>query len=162
MRRLFPILAVVAVLSLAAGLVAPGAVLGSLHLLEFAAVVWTHSLAAIDLESTGRRVEMMAISGGLPDWVLAQSEKNRRKTSLYLWVGLPLFPLLTLARAKGLVGGEWLLGLLGLNLAFQVGAFVGEFAIMTAQARLVGDVEGWVASSSQQVAGSGQQEETSF
>ena len=144
MRRLFPILALVAVLSLVVGLIAPGTDLGSLQFLEFVAIVWTHSLAAIDLESTGRRIEAMAISVGLPDWVRAQSEKNRRKASFYLCLSLPMFPLLTMAQAKGLVHGEWLIGLLGLNLAFQVGAFVGEFAIMAAQARLVGDVEEWV------------------
>jgi hypothetical protein len=144
MRRLFPVLALVAVLSLVVGLIAPGTVLGSLPFVEFVAIVWTHSLADIDLESTGRRIETMASSGGLPDWVRAQSEKNRRKVSLYLWLGLPLFPLLTLAQAKGLIVGAWLLGLLGLNLAIQVGAVVGEFAIMTAQARLVGDVEEWL------------------
>ncbi len=154
MRRLFPILAVVAVLSLVAGLVAPSEVLGPLHLFDFAAIVWTHSLAAIYLESTGRRVETMAIAGSLPDWVQSQAEKNRRKASFYLWLGLPLFPMVSLAHAKGLVGGSRLTGLLAFNLAFQVGAFVGEFAIMTAQARLVGDVEEWVAGSSQRVADS--------
>ena len=62
-----------------------------------------------------------------------------------------VFLLVTLIRRKGWVDEVWLMGLLAFNLAFQVGAFVAEFAIMTAQARLVRDV----SDSSQWVAGSG-------
>jgi hypothetical protein len=146
MRRLFPILATIAGLSLVAGLIASGEVPGPLQLLEFILIVWTHAIASVYLESSAQRVVTLAISNDLPDWVRTQTEKNWRKVSVYLWLGLPLFPMVTLAHAKGMVGGAWLIGLLAFNLAFQVGAFVGEYVVMAAQARLVRDSEDWVKS----------------
>jgi hypothetical protein len=147
LRGAFPILAVVAGLSLVVGLFAPGEVPGSLRLLEFVAIVWTHTFAAIYLGSTEEWVGTTTNSGSLPDWVLAQAEKNRRRASVYVLPGLLIFFAMALARDKGWIVGSRLIGLMGFNLAFQVGALLGEFAILAAQARLVGDVEGWVAGS---------------
>lgn len=159
MRRLFPILAVASVMSLltslVAGLLAPLTALPPFWLVGFVTIVGTHALAGIFLESTGNRVETLALSGGLPDWVSAQAEKNRRKAIIYLILGLPLFPVVTLLKTRGLVGEAWSLGLLAFNLAFQVGAFIAESVIMSTQAQLVRDVEEWALKSSQRAAGRG-------
>ena len=134
----------VAVLSSLVGLVAgwvdPLRVRTSLPIVEFATLGLTHALAAIFLESTGRQLEARAASDALPDWVPAQAEKNRRKAYLYLWVALPLFPIATLLKTRGIVGEAWSIGLLAFNLAFQAGTFLAEHVIMAAQARLVREV----------------------
>ena len=77
MRRLFPILAVVAGLLLARDLLdRPGP-------LAVAATLAAHGSAFVYLAATGRRVEGWSKDREWPDWVAAQAEKNRRKAIAY-------------------------------------------------------------------------------
>ena len=143
MRRFFPILAGVAGLLLVASLVAglAGSTEGHPRIgwVAVAATLTVHSSAFAHLRATGRRVEATAGALGLPDWVGAQAEKNRRKAFVYEGWGSALAVLTAMSGA----GRWWHLALSGSSLSFQVGAFVGEFAIIAAQSRLMRDVGSW-------------------
>jgi len=145
MPRPFPILATVAGLlslaSLAAGVVAlPGPHRG-LAILATAATIGAHGSVAAYFAATGRRVDATAARLGLADWLGAQAEKNRRKAFAYQAWGVPLALLAGWSAGSG--GGEaWRHALPAASLAFQVGAFAGEYAVIVAQARLVRDLGG--------------------
>ncbi len=119
------------------------------HLFDLVAIGSTfgaHLTAQEYLESCRTRVKSKVEAEGLPTWVGAQAEKNCGRAIPYLGVGY-LLPCLVMGSwawgLRGPVDGAWLTGLLAFNLAFQLGAFVGEYVVMTAQARLLRDVEGW-------------------
>ena len=146
----FPILAGIAALSLLARLVVGFVYLADVPALyELIAMVPTflaHGLARQYLESRELKIKAKVESDGLPEWVGAQAEKNLKKAIPHIWSGCLLQGFVVWSWAnghKGLVSGTRLDGLLALNLAFQVGAFVGEYAMIVAQARLSRDVEGW-------------------
>jgi hypothetical protein len=145
---LFPVLAASSVSFLAWDLVAGGEIPNSSRVFGVFMFWWTHGAVSVYLDLIGKQVEGLVDGEEWPDWVRAQSEKNRRKARLYLACGVVPFPLIHLLRDWGLFGETWLTGLLAANLAFQVGAFVGEYVIMAAQARLLRDAEGWGARNS--------------
>jgi hypothetical protein len=138
MRRAFPILASIAGLLLVSSLVLD--LVGSPNQLAWASIAVTlavHGSVFAYLRATGRDVEAVAGRLGLPGWVGAQAEKNRRKAFVYEAWGSSLVVLAGCSSG----GGWWHLVLSASCLSFQLGAFVGEFAILAAQARLLGDVE---------------------
>jgi hypothetical protein len=145
MRRLFPIPALVAVALLvaghASGMAAPGALHVQIGLVAVGATLAVHGLAFVHFRATCRRVDGLAEASGMPGWVRAQAEKNRRKASAYVAWGVGL---------AGLSAGSgWLEGGMGhavvsaSSLAFQAGAFAGLVVLTMTQARLLRDVEGW-------------------
>ena len=140
MRRSFPILAAVAGLlllaSLVSGLVASPRDHARLGWIAVATTLLVHASVFVHLRGTGRWVEATAGRLGLPDWVGVQAEKNRRKAFVYEGWGSALVVL------AGWSGGArwWHLVLSSSSLSFQLGAFVGEFVIIAAQARLLRDV----------------------
>ena len=120
----------------------PGPTDARLARLAASATLAVHASTFAHLRASGRRVEAVAEALGLPDWVGAQVEKNRRKALVYETLGPALVVL-----AAWFVGDRWWHRVVaGASLAFQVGAFVGEFAIIAAQARLVRDVKPWATS----------------
>jgi hypothetical protein len=99
-----------------------------------------HGLAFAHFRATGRRVDGLAGASGMPGWVRAQAEKNRRKASAYLGWGVGLAGLS--AWSGWLGGGPGHLVISASSLAFQVGAFAGLIVLVIAQAGLLRDVEG--------------------
>jgi hypothetical protein len=148
-RRWFSILALgaglILVASFVSAVVAPG--LGRVHLAEVAlgATLVVYASATVAVGLMGQRVETIAGRLGLPDWVEAQAEKNRRKVLQYDRVGLPLIGLTVLSDVL-LVEGPTYLGLQAFTLAFQLGAFFGMNVVIVAQGRLLSDVRGWADS----------------
>ncbi len=147
----FPVVAATAVLSSLARIVsgssAPADIRDLLDLVAICSTFGAHVTAQEYLESCRTRIRSRVETEGLPAWVGAQAEKNCWKAIPHLWVGYLLPGLVMWSWAsghKGLVSGAWFDGLLAFNLTFQVGAFVGEYAVMTAQTRLWRDVGGWV------------------
>ena len=145
MRRLFPILALAAFVMLvaghASGMAAPGALHVRLGLLAVGATLAVHGLAFVHFRATSRRVDGLAGASGMPGWVKAQAEKNRRKASAYLGWGVGLAGLS--AWSGWLGGGLGHLVLSASSLAFQAGAFAGLIVLVMTQDRLLRDVEGW-------------------
>lgn len=144
MPRPFLALALVAASLLVAGFaagLAGSASGGRLGVAGTVATLAVHGSVWAYLRATGRRVEGLARAAGMPGWVGAQAEKNRRKAFASGAIGVPLALLAGWSGAEG-----WRLSLGSANLAFQLGAFIGESAMMMAQTRLIRDVEAWVAS----------------
>jgi hypothetical protein len=151
---LFPILAATAGLSwlarLVAGLASPADVPAVCDPLAIVSTYGAHWMAQRSIGTWELKIRAKAEAEGLPDWVGAQAEKNFGKASLLVWSGFLLLCLAIWSWAdghRGLMSGARLDGLVAFNLAFQVGAFAAEYVAMTAQGRLLRDVEGWVAGS---------------
>ncbi len=151
MRRSFPVLASVVGLALAASLAstmtARGEVDARIGVGAGLATIGLHGMVSSSLASGRRRSGAMASATGLPEWVGGQIEKNRGKAAVPGAIGALL--------AAGTIGALWLrpdaswrVGLVAFNLAFQVGAFVGEYAVLTSQARWTRELAGWPARSS--------------
>ncbi len=146
MRRAFPILAAVAGLllaaSFAAGGVAPPVRHAGVERLATLATIGLHGVVLAYLVATGRRVGAMAGRPGWPEWVGAQAEKNRRKA----WATGAPGVVLAIASGWGPAGGRggaWQQALSAANLSFQIGAFLGEYAVLASQAKLLRDVGDW-------------------
>ena len=138
MRRLFPILATAVGLLLVAGfylgLIARGDDLGrGARLAGAAAALAVHASAFGFLRASGRRVESIAGREGLPGWVGAQAEKNRRKSRVFEVGGA-----LVAISGAGLLAGEWWSPIVsGSSVSFQIGSFLGESMIVAGQSRLL-------------------------
>jgi hypothetical protein len=148
MRRLFPILALVAVVLQVAGHASGMAARGTIHarigLGAVGATLVVHGLAFGHFRATCRRVDGLVGASGIPGWVRAQAEKNRRKASAYVSWGLGMAGLSAWSGWSG--GGLGHLVLSASSLAFQVGAFAGLIVLVMTQAGLLRDVEGWARS----------------
>jgi hypothetical protein len=149
MRRLYSILAVVSGLILLAGfvsaVVAPGP--GRVPLAK-AAVVATlviDATAGVCVVLMGNGVIKLAGRWGLPEWVAAQAEKNRRKAFIYPWFSLPMLGLAVWSDVI-LSPGSVDLGIQAANLSFQIGAFFAMSVVVAAQARLSREVSDWANS----------------
>jgi hypothetical protein len=141
MRRLFPILATVVGLLLMAGfysgLIGRGGDLDRGVRLAAAALALTvHAWAFGYFWVTGRWVETVARQSGLPEWVGAQAEKNRRK-ALVFESGGSLMAIV----GVGLLVEEWWYPIVsGSSVSFQIGSFLGETMIVANQSRLLEDL----------------------
>jgi hypothetical protein len=126
----------------------PGEVWHGLHfllgLLATLTTLLVHSIVFTYFLGTGKWVNEVVRVYRLPDWLSAQALKNKRKA----------FPFELLSMA--LIGGTawlgagtdarqwpsaWHLGLAAFALAFNLGAFVAEYAAIVAQARLLLEVK---------------------
>ncbi len=141
MRRLFPILATVVGLLLMAGfysgLIGRGDDLGrGVRLAAAASALMVHAWVFAYLWVTGRGVEASVRRSGLPGWVGAQAEKNRRKALVFEICGS-----LMAIVGVGLLVGEWWYPIVsGSSVSFQIGSFLGEAMIVANQSRLLGDL----------------------
>jgi len=141
MRRIFPILATLVSLLLMAGfysgLIRRVDDLGQgVRLAAAAAAMAVHAVTFAYLWLTGRRVVSMVGLLGLPGWVNAQSDKNRRKALLFQVSGS-----VVAMCGVGLLALEWWHPIvLGSSVSFQVGLFIGEAMIVANQSRLLDDL----------------------
>jgi hypothetical protein len=158
MNRIFLGLAVTGgtllVVSFAIGLSAVGESQGLSHfwhdihfllgLLTVLMVLLVHSIVFTYFLGTGKWVKEVVRVYRLPDWVYAQAIKNKRKAFPFELVSIAL-----LAATAWLGAGTdsrgwpsvWHLGCAAVTLAFNLGAFVAEYAAILAQARLLLEVK---------------------
>ncbi len=151
MRLLFPILACVAgsllIGGFVAGMVAPPAAHARLGMVAAAAALAVHGTGLAYLATSAGRVEATARSSGMPGWVGAQAEKNRRKAGVLGAWGVASIVGVAWSGMVG-PGRGWHLALSASALTIQLGAFVGEFLMVVAQARLLLDVGAWAGRAS--------------
>ena len=82
-----------------------------------------------------RRARSLALSGGWPDWMAAQAERNRRKALAYAtWGG-------SMAVAMAVTDGLWRVGLTSATVAFHLGAFPAGWLLIAAQSRVLREYE---------------------
>ena len=111
------------------------------------AAIAIYAMVAVYFGLSGRRVEATVTRLGLPDWLRAQAEKNRRKAFAYEAWGLPLVMLAAVADTI-LAREPWSHAITGMSLMFQIGAFAGIYAVIVAQARLTRDLGEWAGGAS--------------
>jgi hypothetical protein len=114
-----------------------------LALLTTIATLLVHSIVFTYFLGTGKWVKEVVRVYRLPEWVWGQAIKNKRKAFPFEFWGMAL-----IGAAAWMGAGshardwpaEWHLGLSAVALAFNLGAFVVEYAAIVAQARLLLDV----------------------
>jgi hypothetical protein len=126
----------------------PGEVWHGLHfligLLATMTTLLVHSIVFTYFLGTGRWVKEVVQVYRLPDWVHAQAMKNKRKAFPFEFGSMAL-----IGGTAWLGAGSdarqwpsaWHLGLAAFALAFNLGAFVAEYATIVAQARLLLEVK---------------------
>lgn len=82
-----------------------------------------------------RRSRSLALSGGWPDWMVAQAERNRRKAWAFATWGV------WTAVAMAMSDGLWRVGLAAATIAFHLGAFPAGWFLISAQSRLLREYE---------------------
>jgi hypothetical protein len=117
-----------------AALLATACAVGRLGPLALVTTAFVHAAAFAYLHATRRRVAVVALGRGLPEWVEAQARKNERKASRFAPWGV-------LLAAFAAWPGGWHAATAPLALGFNLGAFLAECAVIAAQARLARDVE---------------------
>lgn len=140
------------VVSFALGLMVPhheGGMWHDLHflvaLLTTMATLLVHSIAFTYFLGTGKWIKEVVRVYRLPDWVEAQAVRNKRRAFPF-----ELWGMLAIGAAAWLGGASdtrrdfepaWHLGASAVALAFNLGAFVVEYAAIVAQARLILEVK---------------------
>jgi hypothetical protein len=158
MNRIFLGLAVTSAtlmaVSFAIGLGAIGETRGGSHfwhdihfllgLLTVLTVLLTHSIVFTYFLGTGKWVNEVVRVYGLPSWTYAQAIKNKRRAFPFELWGI------TFVAATAWLGAgtdsrgwpsSWHLACAAVTLAFNVGAFVAEYAAILAQALLLVEVK---------------------
>jgi hypothetical protein len=126
----------------------PHAVLRGVHvllaILTTMATLAVHSIAYTYFLATGKWAAEVVRVYKLPEWVNHQAKKNKRKAFRFEFWGMCVVAVAAFlgaaADAQG-VNPLWHLGVAGLAVAFNLGAFVVEYAVIVAQHRLLSEVK---------------------
>jgi hypothetical protein len=108
-------------------------------------VVAIHLGVYVYLAVTGRRVETRVREAGLPAWLGAHAERNRRRISRLPWISV--FTILLAAWlggeavARGPVVAAWHLGVWAFATAFNLGSLAVESTAIPGHFRLLMEVE---------------------
>lgn len=109
------------------------------------ATLLVHSIVFTYFLGTGKWVKEVVRVYQLPEWVEAQAIRNKRRAFPFELLGMTLVGITAwLGAAADTRAGFnplWHLGLAGLALTFNLGAFVVEYAAIVAQARLLLEVK---------------------
>jgi hypothetical protein len=103
-----------------------------------------HSIVFTYFLGTGKWVREVARVYRLPDWVYAQAIRNKRRAFPFELAGMSLFGLTAWFGAGTDARGWpslWHLALAATTFAFNLGAFVAEYAAIVGQARLLLEVK---------------------
>ena len=127
---------------------APGAVWHGTHvligILTTMVTLLVHSIVYTYFLGTHKWVKEVVRVYQLPDWVLAQSKKNKSKAFRFEFWAMTLIGISAWlgagADAQGL-NPLWHLGAVCVTFAFQLGAFAVEYLTIVAQARLLLEVK---------------------
>lgn len=113
-------------------------------LLTTMATLCVHSIAYTYFLATGKWAAEVVRVYQLPDWINDQAKKNKRKAFRFEFWGMT-----AIAVAAWLGAGAdtlgihplWHLGAASIAVGFNLGAFVAEYAVIVAQARLLLEVK---------------------
>jgi hypothetical protein len=127
----------------------PGSIWRGIHILfavvSVLATLAVHSIVYTYFLATGKWAKEVVRVYQLPDWINVQAKKNKRKAFRFeFWSMALIAGAAWLGAASDTLGVNplWHLGLAALALAFNFGAFAVEYAVITAQARLLLEVKG--------------------
>ena len=105
-----------------------------------------HSIVYTYFVATGKWAKEVVRVYQLPDWFVAQAKKNKRRAFRFImgsmtaiavaaWLGAA-------ADTRGAGYAPWHLGAAALALAFNLGSFVVEYAVIVAHVRLLAGAQG--------------------
>lgn len=115
-----------------------------LGLLTTMATLMVHSIVFTYFLGTGKWVKEVVRVYQLPDWVYAQAIRNKRRAfpfEILCMILIGATAWLGAASDTREFDSTWHLGLAALTLAFNLGAYVVEYASIVAQARLLLEVK---------------------
>ena len=127
----------------------PGAIARGVHLLFSLATVVVllgiHSIVYTYFVATGKWAKEVVHAYQLPDWINTQAKKNKRRAFRFImgsmtaiavaaWLGAA-------ADTRGSSYTTWHLGSAAFALAFNLGSFVVEYAVIVAHVRLLDRAE---------------------
>lgn len=108
------------------------------------ATLGVHSIVYTYFLGTNRWVKEVVQAYAMPDWVVAQSKKNKSRAFRFILWSMTLIGLTAWMGAgadTGRIAPTWHLGVAALTVAFHFGAFAAEYAAIVAQGRLVLEVK---------------------
>src|SRR5271169_1515791 len=127
----------------------PGGVARGVHLLFSLATVVVllgiHSIVYTYFIATGKWAKEVVAAYQLPDWINAQAKKNKRRAFRFImgsmtaiavaaWLGAA-------ADTRGSYYAIWHLGSAAFAVAYNIGSFVVEYAVIVAHVRLLTDLK---------------------
>lgn len=126
----------------------PGSIWRGIHLL-FAlfttmATLGVHSIVYTYFLATGKWAKEVVHVYQLPDWINDQAKKNKRKAFRFEFWSMTLIAITAWLGAAADTQGLnplWHLGVAAATIAFNLGAFAVEYAVIVAQARLLLEVK---------------------
>jgi hypothetical protein len=113
-------------------------------LLTTVATLAVHSIAYTYFLATGKWAAEVVRVYQLPPWINDQAKKNKRKAFRFEFYGMTLVAVTAWIGAAVHTQGLnplWHLAVAGVSVAFNLGAFVVEYAVIVAQARLLLEVK---------------------
>jgi len=127
----------------------PGSVARGVHLLFSLATVVVllgiHSIVYTYFIATGKWAKEVVSAYQLPDWINAQAKKNKRRAFRFImWSMTSIAVAAWLGAAvdtRGSFYSLWHLGFAALAVAFNLGSFVVEYAVIVAHMRLLTDLK---------------------
>jgi hypothetical protein len=108
------------------------------------ATLAVHSIVYTYFLATGKWAKEVVRVYRLPDWINDQAKKNKRKAFRFEFWGMTLVAVTAWLGAGADTQGLnplWHLGVAAFALAFNLGAFVVEYAVIVQQARLLLEVK---------------------
>ncbi len=127
----------------------PGAVARGVHVLFSLATVVVllgiHSIVYTYLVATGKWAKEVVQVYQLPDWISAQATKNKRRAFRFIMGSMTVIAaaawLGAAADTRGSAYSIWHLASAALALAFNLGSFIVEYAVIVAHVRLLTELK---------------------
>jgi len=127
----------------------PGAIARGVHVLfslaTVVALLGIHSIVYTYFVATGKWAKEVVQVYQLPDWISAQATKNKRRAFRFIMGSMTLIAVAAwlgaAADTRGSAYFVWHLGSAAVALAFNLGSFVVEYAVIVAQVRLLTELK---------------------
>jgi hypothetical protein len=127
----------------------PGAIARGMHVLFSLATVVTllgiHSIVYTYFVATGKWAKEVVQAYQLPDWISAQATKNKRRAFRFIMGSMTAIAIAAWLGAAADTRGPsytiWHLGSAAFALAFNLGSFVVEYAVIVAHVRLLTELK---------------------
>jgi hypothetical protein len=127
----------------------PGAVARGVHLLFSLATVVVllgiHSIVYTYFIATGKWAKEVVAAYQLPEWINAQAKKNKRRAFRFIMWSMTAIAVAAWLGAAADTRGSfytlWHLGFAALAVAFNLGSFAVEYAVIVAHVRLLTELK---------------------
>jgi hypothetical protein len=127
----------------------PGAIARGVHILfslaTVVALLGIHSIVYTYFVATGKWAKEVVAAYQLPDWINAQAKKNKRRAFRFILWSMTAIAVAAWLGAAADTRGEsyslWHLGSALFAVAFNLGSFVVEYAVIVAHVRLLSELK---------------------